>query len=164
MKKIYDFILRNNIFFFILLIFGFSNYVFCPYIVSGDSMSPTYHDSEFVSINRFSNLDKLKNGDVIVFNNSSTKNRDYIKRVVAVPGDSILITEDGLFVNGEKQKESKRMKMTDFGIAEEIIYLADDEYFVLGDNRNESIDSRFIGPVKKQDIKGKLFCSKKIIF
>ena len=100
-----------------------------------------------------------KQNDIIVFlPNGNEKSHYYVKRVVAVPGDTVLIQDGALYVNGELfDEEIEVASMEDAGLAAEEITLGEDEYFVLGDNRNNSEDSRYanIGNIKKEYIIGK---------
>ena len=83
-----------------------------------------------------------------------------IKRVIGVPGDSVKITDGDVYIDGEKLIENINVeKMTTAGLAEEEIVLDENEYFLLGDNRNNSEDSRFasVGTVVKDDIVGKVW-------
>lgn len=127
----------------------------------GVSMEPSVHSGDTVYIDRFAYvLGSPRVGDVIVFlPNGNEKSHYYIKRVVAVPGDTVQIIGGRLYVNNEMETpgEIPFDKMADAGIAENVIVLGNDEYFVLGDNRNNSEDSRSanIGQVKKEDILGK---------
>lgn len=129
--------------------------------IIGVSMEPTIENGEKVYINRIAYmLSSPKAGDVVVFLPNGNKNfHYYVKRVVAVPGDTVQIINGRLYVNGviEEENEMEFDKMADFGIAENPITLKANEYFVLGDNRNNSEDSRAanIGPIKKKDILGK---------
>lgn len=127
--------------------------------VIGVSMEPTLYNGQKVLINRFTyKLTAPKEGDVIVFLPNGNQNTHYyVKRVVAVPGDTVQIIDGQLYVNGEAEEDENFDKMEDAGIAENQIVLANDEFFVLGDNRNISEDSRSgnIGPVNKATIYGK---------
>lgn len=127
----------------------------------GVSMEPTLDNSDKVLINRIVYMvASPKAGDVVVFLPNGNENSHlYIKRVVAEPGDIVLIQNGRLYVNGIMEENTKIAydKMTDAGIAANAIILGINEYFVLGDNRNNSEDSRTadIGLVNKQDIEGK---------
>ena len=113
--------------------------------VVGQSMEGTLSSGDEILVNRF--LYKVtdpKTNDLVVFlPNGNAKSHYYVKRVIAVPGDTVLIRNGAVYVNG--------------GLAAEEITLGDDEYFVLGDNRNNSEDSRYanIGNVKKEYMIGK---------
>ncbi len=128
--------------------------------VVGVSMEPALSNGQQVLINRYAYLlSSPKENDVIVFlPNGNENSHYYIKRVVACPGDTVQIIAGRLYVNGELI-EDEFDKMGDAGIAENAFVLGSDEYFVLGDNRNNSEDSRSanIGPVKTEDILGKVW-------
>lgn len=131
--------------------------------VVGQSMAPTLDSGDEILVNRFAyKVTQPKVDDIIVFlPNGNEKSHYYIKRVVAVPGDTVQIKKGVLYVNGKQVEESKEYdSMEDAGLAEEEITVGEDEYFVLGDNRNNSEDSRYanIGNVKKDYIIGKAWC------
>jgi len=122
-------------------------------------MEPTVQSGAQVLVNRFIySLASPKPGDVVVFRpNGNTNAHYYMRRVIGVPGDTVRIVEGFVYVNGELFETGTGNEQMDYpGVAEEEITLAKDEYFVLGDNRNASEDSRNadIGNVKKQDIYG----------
>lgn len=123
----------------------------------GMSMEPGLYNGQRVYINRFSYLlSTPKTGDVVVFlPNGNTNTHYYIKRVVAVPGDTVLIRDGVLYVNGIASSWVN-VKIMDPGIAEVELVLELDEYFCMGDNPGSSEDSRSanIGPVKELDIVG----------
>lgn len=131
--------------------------------VSGNSMSGTLENEDTVLINRIAYLlSDPEAGDVVVFYpNGNEKSHYYVKRVVAVPGDTVQITDGVLYVNGEAYDQEDTEVIEYAGVAEDEVTLGDDEYFVLGDNRNSSEDSRYanIGNVSAEDIQGKVwFC------
>lgn len=128
--------------------------------VIGVSMSPALYNGEEVLINRFSyKLISPKRGDVIAFlPNGNSNSHYYLKRVIGLPGEKIQIIGGYVYIDGELYEEDESYdKIAEPGIAETEILLANDEYFVLGDNRNFSEDSRSgnIGPVSKDTIAGK---------
>ena len=126
--------------------------------VVGVSMEPALYNSQQIFINRFTYvLSSPKRGDVVVFlPNGNENSHYYVKRVVAVPGDRIWIKDGVLYVNG-LECEWNTDKILEAGIAENEFVLESDEYFCLGDNVNNSEDSRSanIGPVNEKDIIGK---------
>ena len=126
--------------------------------VVGNSMEPTVYNGQTIYINRFAYmLATPQQGDVIVFLPNGNKNTHYyVKRVIAVPGDTVVI-EDGIcYVNGE-ESEYVTIKILDPGTLENEVTLQSGEYFCLGDDPNSGEDSRSanIGMVKTEDIKGK---------
>lgn len=121
-------------------------YLFTPIIVSGPSMQPTLDGGELMILNKIDN--KYERFDVVVVDIGS---EDIIKRIIAMPGESISCEDGIIYVNGRRQDESYSKGIT-FNFDK--VVLGDNEYFVLGDNRENSKDSRHIGPVKKDVIKG----------
>lgn len=139
-----------------MLVFAFGGRV--P--VVGQSMSGTLESGQVVLMNRIAyKLFSPKQNDIIVFlPNGNEKSHYYIKRVIAVPGDTVQIKEGKVYVNDEPFEEEIENSYIENGLlAEEPITVGEDEYFVLGDNRNNSEDSRYanIGNVKKEHIEGK---------
>ena len=123
-------------------------------------MADTLNSGDEILINRFVyKVSDPKPNDLIVFlPNGNTKSHYYVKRVIAVPGDTVLIQNGAVYVNGELFEEEVEVNaIEEAGLAAEEITLGDDEYFVLGDNRNNSEDSRYanIGNIKKEYIIGK---------
>ena len=127
----------------------------------GVSMEPALYNGQEVLINRFIyKITSPKRGDVIAFlPNGNQNSHYYLKRIVGLPGESIQIIDGYVYINGERVPEDEYDKMADHGIAGNEIQLGSDEYFVLGDNRNMSEDSRSgnIGAVKKDTIAGKVW-------
>lgn len=121
------------------------SFIVTPVIVNGPSMQPTLEGGEVMILNK---LDKIERFDIVVVNTGS---EDIIKRVIAMPGETISCEDGIIYVNGRKQEEDYSEGITsDF----EKVTLADDEYFVMGDNRENSADSRRFGPFKESQIKG----------
>ena len=126
----------------------------------GDSMSPVLSNADVVLTNRILyNASSPRRGDIIVFKPKGNENAHYyIKRIIGLPGETVEIIENNVYIDGEKLEEDyATSEMGDVGIADEKIELAGDEYFVLGDNRESSEDSRNadIGNVKREYIYGK---------
>ena len=124
--------------------------------VVGQAMSDTLENGDEVFINKL--VKSPDSGDVIVFlPNGNEKSHYYIRRVIGVPGDRVQIKDGAVYINGELYNEKIDVAaMEDEGIAGEEIVLGEEEYFVLGDNRNNSEDSRYanIGNIKKEYIVG----------
>lgn len=128
--------------------------------VIGDAMQPTLYNGQEVLISRIGYmLSSPKRGDVIVFwPNGNQNTHYYVKRVVGLPRETLQIIDGRVYIDGVIYDESDSFDlMEDAGIAENKIVLGDDEYFVLGDNRNSSEDSRSanVGTVTKDTIIGK---------
>lgn len=128
--------------------------------VIGDSMEPVLYNGQEILINRFLyKLSSPKRGDVIVFlPNGNQNSHYYVKRIVGMPGETIQIKEGRVYIDGVLlEEEDSYDTMADAGIAENEITLGLDEYFVLGDNRNSSEDSRSgnIGAINRSNIIGK---------
>lgn len=139
-----------------------------PHQVNGQSMVPNFQSGEYVLTDKVSyKMGDPEQGDVVVFHAPEAAHCpegtgcDFIKRVLAVPGDTVEVKENAIWVNGEKLDEP--YIPDDFEILpgmftkDRVVSLNDDEYFVSGDNRPYSSDSRAWGPISKNDIVGKAF-------
>ena len=129
---------------------------------SNASMEPTYETSDILLVNTIAyKFSSPKTGDVIAFKPKSNVNASYsVKRVIAVPGDTIYINNGRIYLNDELYKENLEVeRIENPGIAATPITLLDDQFFVLGDNRNSSEDSRYesVGFVSSEDILGKIW-------
>ena len=128
--------------------------------VIGDSMEPALHNGQEILMNRILyRISTPRRGDVVVFLPNGNQNAHfYVKRVVGLPGETVQIRDGSVYIDGVLLEENELFdKIADPGIAQNELLLASDEFFVLGDNRNSSEDSRSgnIGAVKKNDIVGK---------
>lgn len=128
----------------------------------GSSMEITLSDGDDVIINKFSYyFHDPQRYDVVVFKQSGKEHSYYnIKRIIGLPGETVQIIDGEVYINNEKLDEPVNVDTMEIGgLAEEPIILEENEYFVLGDNRNNSEDSRFanVGNIVSQDIIGKVW-------
>ena len=130
--------------------------------VEGASMENTLHNGDDLIVDKLSyRFHDPERFDIIVFPFQFQDNTYYIKRIIGLPGETVQIMDDGsIYINGEKLEENYGMeviKPETIGRAAEPIELGDDEYFVMGDNRNNSSDSRtdMVGNIKRENIIGK---------
>lgn len=166
LRKAYDFLLDTVqtlliIFAIFLVIWQF---LFRPFQVSGNSMHPTFLNKEYILTNLITmRFNKPKQGDVIVFKAPNDPEKDYIKRVIGIPGDTVMIKNGDVYVNGtplnEKAYLSPSVKTYGGSFLKEGIPVTviTDSYFVIGDNRPGSSDSREWGFVPFESIIGKSF-------
>lgn len=147
----------------VVFVFLVPRYVFQLTIVDGESMTDTLQDSDRLFVEkvsyRFGDPDRF---DIIVFYPFGRDDPDdyYVKRIIGLPGETVQIINSVIYINNEPLSENYRKEpyMAYNGIANEPLLLGEDEYFVLGDNRNGSTDSRDpdTGPVKRENIDGRV--------
>ncbi len=127
-----------------------------PFYVKGPSMEPNFHNFEYLIIDRLSyRFDTPKRGDVVVVRNPQTQNKYFIKRIVGLPGEKFDIKDRKVFINGEELNESAYLDESVETFGTQDLILGEDQYIVLGDNRNESLDSRVFGPITSEGIVGR---------
>ncbi len=125
-----------------------------PHRVKGDSMMPNFLDGELLLTEKISyRFGKPERGDVIVFR-APGKSVDFIKRVIGLPGESVRIQDGIVYINGTKITEPYETQTTS---GNETITVPDNQYFVLGDNRGASSDSRSFGTIGESSLKGKVW-------
>ncbi len=139
-------------------------FIIQPFYVQGASMEPNFHQSEYLMVDEISyRFSPPKRGDVIVFRYPLDPQEYYIKRILGLPGDTISFKDGSVYItdaNGLTQKvvEDYLPSFTStIALSETPVKLSADEYYVLGDNRNGSKDSRSFGPVKKSFFIGRVF-------
>lgn len=131
-------------------------FLYQPVKVEGTSMLPQLEDQDRLFINKFAyHFEKIERGDVVVFYYPRDTRKSYIKRVIALPGDDLRIDDGRVYVNGVRLKEPyvPRQYRDDRSLDEMVI--PPEEYFVMGDHRSISSDSRDFGPVPRKLIYGK---------
>lgn len=129
-----------------------SNHLLTRAYVMGDSMIPTYHEGDMVWVCRVATPER--GSKVVVWDEEDQK--DIIKRVIALPGETIQIEDNVVYVDGKILEEDYLNDCGEYyeGIASDPVELGEGEYFVMGDNREVSRDSRVIGPIESSDIIG----------
>jgi len=163
LKKIFKELLLYAFIIF-LFVFVIPTYVVQLTKVDGRSMTNTLKDDDRLLVNKFIyHFKDPERFDIVVFYPEGRDNPDeyYVKRIIGLPGETVQIKDSVIYINNEPLKENygKAKYISYHGIASEPFVLAEDEYFVLGDNRNDSKDSRdpLIGPVKRENINGQVF-------
>jgi signal peptidase I len=157
-----DFLTFLELFIFFLFIIPIRLFVFEPFFVQGKSMEPNYFSFDYLIVDKISYLFiEPRRGDVIVFKPPFNDKVYYIKRIIGLPGEKVVIENSKIIIynkdhpNGFELKEDYLQGHYTSGFKE--ITLGKDEYFVLGDNREISSDSRSWGPVKRERIVGRVF-------
>lgn len=148
---------------YILIIVGLT-YLIITFVgqrtrVSGSSMETTLSDGDNLIVDKISyRFGEPKRYEIIVFPYQYEENTYYIKRIIGLPGETVQVMDGDVYINGQKLDENYGNEaMQDPGIAGEPITLGEDEYFVLGDNRNHSADSRddSVGVLHRKDLLGR---------
>jgi signal peptidase I len=139
-------------------------YLIQPFYVKGASMEPNFYDKEYLIIDEISyRFHEPARGDIIVFKYPRNPEEYFIKRVIGLPGERVQIKDGYAYIYNQKNPfgmklEESYLPSTDrtYGLNEDMITLGASEYYVLGDNRNASKDSRSFGPVDKSLITGRV--------
>ena len=147
----------------IVLIIGliFRAFVLQPFIVDGESMEPNFHNNQALLVDMVSfHFREPHRGEVIIFEAHKNHGEDYIKRIIAFPGETITIKEGQVLINGKKIEENYLLNPgeTFAGQTKDDIFqktLGENEYFAMGDNRLHSSDSRDWGVVPKANLVGR---------
>ena len=148
---------------FIIIAFGivlpFRIYIAEPYLVDGRSMDPTFATGDYLIVDKLSyELGTPKRNSVIVFRYPNDPSKSFIKRIIGLPGETVVMKDNAVRIINAENPEGfiiDQSYVTHTSPASFEKKLAGDEYFVMGDNRAESFDSRFWGPLPKKYILGK---------
>lgn len=127
-----------------------------PHRVSGSSMVPNFHDGDYIITNKLpTRFDSFQRGEVVILENPRNNDQVFIKRVIGLPGEKVTIFNGAVYINGQPLLETylpqglKTPGGSYLSEGEEIV-VPDDQFFVIGDNRSGSSDSREWGPVQKK--------------
>lgn len=146
---------------FILVILPIRLFLFEPFLVRGQSMEPNFHNFDYLIIDKLSYFFRNpQRGEVVVFNPPFDNHIYYIKRIIGLPGEKIKIEGKEIIIFNEKHPQgfilNENYLKNHYTSGRIEINLGPDEYFVLGDNREVSYDSRKWGPVRKEMITGRV--------
>ena len=131
-------------------------FLYQPVKVEGTSMMPRLVDQERIFINKFVyQWEPIDRGDVVVFRYPFDQAKSYIKRVIGLPGDTVRLVNGEVFINGRKLEEPYVLEKYRDRQSHPPRVVPPDQYYVLGDHRNSSNDSRVWGPVSREHIYGK---------
>lgn len=134
-----------------------------PFYVKGASMEPNFYDHEYLIIDEISyRLDKPQRGDVVVFRPPNNPSQFYIKRIIGLPGETIKIEQGKIIIINPENPQGFRLSEQIYlpntqTQGSQQVTLGPDQYYLLGDNRSSSLDSRIFGPVKKDNIIGRVW-------
>lgn len=140
-------------------------FIFKPFVVKGASMEPNFHEKEYLIIDELTyRLHEPHRGDIVVLRNQGASEQDYfLKRIIGLPGERVVITGGRVKIynaanpEGVYLDESMYLAPSVLTFGDTDVTLGSDQYYVLGDNRPASLDSRRIGPIPKFDIVGRAF-------
>ncbi|HOF50154.1 MAG TPA: signal peptidase I [Candidatus Colwellbacteria bacterium] len=127
-----------------------------PFLVQGASMEPNFDDGDFLLVDEISyRFKEPERGDVIVFHAPTEEKQYYIKRIIGLPGETIVVEDGEVFINGvELEEEYLPQGMSTRTLQQNEFTLGANQFFVLGDNRIMSFDSRNWGPLDREEIVG----------
>ena len=128
--------------------------VVLPFVVDGPSMEPTFYSHEYVLVDEITyKLREPQRGEIIVFRNPNNEAQFFIKRIIGLPGETVTVTDNEVDIDGKKLNESY-INVKNGMTGQQKFTLKSDQYFMMGDNRPQSYDSRGWGPLPKEEIIG----------
>ncbi len=145
----------------LVIIIGIRSFVMQPFFVNGQSMEPNFYDGDYLIVNEIGyRFDDPKRGDVIIFHYPNDPQQFFIKRIIGLPGEKVVIENNGITIYNKEHPDG--FVLGEFYIPKSAVIskdysqeLKNDEYYVLGDNRIASSDSRVWGVLEKRHIVGK---------
>ena len=148
----------------LLIIIPIRYFLIQPFYVKGASMEPNFYDHEYLIVNEISyRFNAPERGDIVVFRYPRNPQEYFIKRIIGLPGERIQIKDSNIYIYNQDNPDGIKLKelyltpdAKTYSMDEKIISLTKDEYYMLGDNRNYSKDSRSFGPVNEGFIIGKI--------
>lgn len=138
-------------------------FVFCPFVVKGASMHPMFEDGDYLLVDEISlHFKRLERGEAIVFKFPKNPSEYYIKRVIGLPGEHLKIEQGKIFIFNKLERnweeiQEDYLSSTEFTAGDKDVILGEEDYFVLGDNRQASSDSRVFGLVSRKYIVGRVW-------
>lgn len=141
------------------------SFVVMPFYMKGESMEPTYKNNDYLIVNEFNK--QFNRGDVVIFRDSKQENNYLIKRIIAIPGEKVVLKNGEVFIT--KNGSSNEIKLEEpylptntktfdaTSTSNIVTTLKDNEYYMLGDNRTKSKDSRVLGPINNSQFLGKIW-------
>ncbi|PIT96710.1 signal peptidase I [Candidatus Campbellbacteria bacterium CG10_big_fil_rev_8_21_14_0_10_35_52] len=145
----------------ILIVAPIRIYIAQPFIVSGSSMEPTFQTKQYLIVDQISyRFEKPKRGEVVIFKYPNNRSIFFIKRIIGLPGETIEMIDGKVFIKNNALPEGFIVKEPYINEKTDDLFtivLGSDEYFVMGDNRMHSSDSRVWGPLDEKFIVGKAF-------
>lgn len=148
--------------FAIVTIFLVRYFLFKPFYVKGASMEPNFFDKEYLIIDELSfRLREPQRGEIIVFHYPGDRSEYFLKRIIGLPGERVKIKDGEVIIYNDKNPEGLTLKENYLPLGlqnkPDVNYnLDNNHYFVMGDNRNSSFDSRYFGPVDKKELVGRV--------
>ena len=147
----------------VLVVFGVRTFLVQPFLVSGASMEPNFHGGDYILINELSyRFTEPQRGEVVVFRYPGDERTFFIKRIIGLPGERVVITDGKLIIYNNAHKTGMTVNESYLPknlrtVGEKDMTLGPDEFFVMGDNRDASFDSRQWGPVKRSEVVGSVW-------
>lgn len=144
-----------------IAVYAIRTFIAQPFLVSGESMEPTYKDGEYLLIDELTyRFREPERGEVVVFRYPGNETSFFIKRIIGLPGERLTLSDDQITITNPTASSSQITLVEPYlpkltrTFSEKTVTLAQNEYFVMGDNRGNSFDSRNWGPLSADHIKG----------
>lgn len=145
----------------IVIVIPIRYFIAQPFVVSGDSMFPTFHNNQYLIVDELSyNLGKINRGDVVIFRYPNDPSRFFIKRIIGLPNEKISINNGTVTIFNKENPDGFKLNepyIDETFTTTAVFNTADSQYFVMGDNRNRSSDSRVWGTVPKKNLIGRAY-------